>query len=745
MLKLRALERLVNEDSRGGWRAAGSMMRLLFGQLPRGRAPRIRGAALVLACMLQAALPAVTAAQERTDALVVRQLSFSGNDNISSQLLEASIETTKSALFARSGLLRWIGLGAKRYFNQRDFEQDVLRIEVLYKRSGFPAVQVDTLVERTAEDVFIAFNITEGEPIRVRELTVTGLDTLGPEVREGLEVDLPLMEGDIFNRAVMQASADTIAQRLRNRGYPSADVLVGYVVRTAELEARVTLDAIPGVRARIGSVAVQGEARVDPSTVVSLITARPGEWYSEDDLFQSQRNLYGANLFRLASVQLDTTRFVPGDEQVPLLVQVTESPPRRARASVGYGSNDCLRGSSGITFRDFFGGGRILDISGRVSKVGVGRPLDWGMEESLCSPIADDTIGSSLLNYGVTSALRRPAFLSPNNTLVMTGFVERRSEFKVYRRREIGASVGITRETPVRRLPVALTYTLLFGQTVASPFSFCAFFNSCEPVDIAFLSRTQRLASLSATATIPRANNPVDPTRGYVATAEVTVASRYIGSSSEQQFTRLLADYAWYHPVLRDVVLSWRVRGGMAFSPVQLAGSDVPFVPPEQRFYGGGPNDVRGYQRNQLGPVVYYATRAHVASKDLLGEPLDPDSVQIAATGGNTMAVGNLELRIPSPVFSERLRLAAFVDVGAVWQRGATPVDLRVTPGIGIRVSTPLGPARFDVAYNPMGLQQGQFYVVEPDGQLTADPGRSPYRLENRNEFTFHFAVGQPF
>jgi outer membrane protein assembly factor BamA len=96
-------------------------------------------------------------------------------------------------------------------------------------------------------------------------------------------------------------------------------------------------------------------------------------------------------------------------------------------------------------------------------------------------------------------------------------------------------------------------------------------------------------------------------------------------------------------------------------------------------------------------------------------------------------------------VFSQRLRLAAFVDVGGVWQRGATPLDLRITPGVGIRVSTPLGPARFDVAYNPLGLQQGQFFVVEEDGQLTADPGRSPFRLEDRNDFTFHFAVGQPF
>ena len=50
---------------------------------------------------------------------------------------------------------------------------------------------------------------------------------------------------------------------------------------------------------------------------------------------------------------------------------------------------------------------------------------------------------------------------------------------------------------------------------------------------------------------------------------------------------------------------------------------------------------------------------------------INPDSVTVAATGGNTLAVGNVELRVPSPVFSSRLRLAAFVDAGGVWDRGS--------------------------------------------------------------------------
>ena len=69
---------------------------------------------------------------------------------------------------------------------------------------------------------------------------------------------------------------------------------------------------------------------------------------------------------------------------------------------------------------------------------------------------------------------------------------------------------------------------------------------------------------------------------------------------------------------------------------------------------------MRGFQRNELGPVIYVCLR---------DSPNVPDSVRVAATGGNTFVLGNVEIRVPSPVFSSRLRLAAFVDAGNVWQR----------------------------------------------------------------------------
>jgi outer membrane protein assembly factor BamA len=124
---------------------------------------------------------------------------------------------------------------------------------------------------------------------------------------------------------------------------------------------------------------------------------------------------------------------------------------------------------------------------------------------------------------------------------------------------------------------------------------------------------------------------------------------------------------------------------------------------------------------------------------------IDPDEVQVSATGGNTLAIGNIELRVPSPVFGSRLRLAAFVDVGGAWQRGDRDPVIRVTPGAGIRLNTPLGPARLDIAYNPYRLQAGPLFQFDTTGALAPVPGQERYVLDRDGKFTFHFAVGQPF
>ena len=683
-------------------------------------------------------------AQAEEGGLVVRRLAFHGNDSYSIDILSAAISTTRSSAFARVAALRWLGLGEKRRLNELELQRDVERLRLFYRVRGFLEVRVDTAVVRTPEDAYIDFSIREGPPVLIKNLVIKGVDSV-PGGQELLK-NLPLKEGDTFDRTQVYATADTLRDRLHNQGYAEALVrLEGFAVDTAKRQASVSLIIEPGVTAVIGEVHVQGARRVDSAFVRSLLASRPGREYRERDIQQSQLNLYRSELFRFASVGLDTSHFVPGSGVVPVTITVIEGPFHRIRAVLGYGTNDCFRSGAGWTARNALGNGQVFDVSAQVSKIGVGQPFDLGLDKNvLCSALKDDSVGSARANYNITTSFRRPVFLSPSNSLTLSLFAERRSEFAVYLREDVGGSVTLIRETS-ERIPITLTYRLSSGQTRANAVSFCAFFNACTETDIAQLRQRRPLGTLTLGFQRVRVNNPLDPSRGSNVSAEVTHSSRLLGSSRFEEFSRFILDGAHYIPIGYSV-LALHARAGMVFAPrLTLEGDVANFVPPEQRFYAGGPNDVRGYSRNQLGPLVYVvqATAVDTAGK------VNEDSVRIAATGGNSILVANAELRMPSPIFTDRLRLAFFMDAGTVWERGeagpGSRPSFRFTPGFGLRFVTPLGPVRIDAAYNWRELPGGRLYRIEPNGDLVQIQDHYQRTVKTGRGLALQFSVGQPF
>src|SRR5438552_15128566 len=123
----------------------------------------------------------------------------------------------------------------------------------------------------------------------------------------------------------------------------------------------------------------------------------------------------------------------------------------------GYGSLDCFRVQSGWTAYDFLGGARALDLTGRVSKLGVGSPTDAGLRSNVCHFLHDDPT-SDTINYNVGLTLRQPAFLSPRHTASFALFAARRSEFNAYTRQAVGANLAVTFNAR-RTIPVTVGYS----------------------------------------------------------------------------------------------------------------------------------------------------------------------------------------------------------------------------------------------------------------------------------------------
>jgi outer membrane protein insertion porin family len=116
-------------------------------------------------------------------------------------------------------------------------------------------------------------------------------------------------------------------------------------------------------------------------------------------------------------------------------------------------------------------------------------------------------------------------------------------------------------------------------------------------------------------------------------------------------------------------------------------------IPPYRQFFGGGPDNVRGFRESRLGP------------KDQFGNPY----------GGNMRITSQNELIFPMPAkFAQTARVSAFLDMGGVYQTGSivkfygpdgvTPdcysfhcEGLKRSVGVAVQWLAPLGLFRFSL------------------------------------------------
>jgi outer membrane protein assembly complex protein YaeT len=683
----------------------------------------------------------------------VREVSFEGNDAIDDYTLSISIATSQSPWMRRHFWIRWLGLGTPRYFDELEFRRDVLRLQLLYRQHGYYEARIDTTVRRARDHIRVTFRIEEGLPVVVDTITIMREDSAIRPRR--LIARMPLKEGEPLNRFEFEASSDTLLFSARERGYPFAAVFRSYSVDRTAREADVSYLLMPGPLARIGEIVIDSASGVRPSLVRRFLSFREGDVYRQSALFSSQRTLYRTDMFRFVAVGVDRDSTVGGsDSLVRIRVSVADAPRARMRVGAGFGTIDCFRTQATATVANFAGGGRRLDLAGKLSKLGVGEPTSAGLEHSLCKALADSgrvDRFSDTVNYQASATVTQPALFTRNTTGSITGFAERRSEFRVYENIQAGAALSLAFGAGVPA-GVTLTYRIARSRTNADPGTFCTAFDRCEQEAIDILSRSRRQATLGLALTDIHVNSVLDPSAGHVLTADLTAAARTL--YSEVVFAKAVGEASWYRPLTRRSVMALRARAGIIRTGISTIDSiDFRFVPPDERFYLGGPTTIRGFGRNAMGRVVYVASHDTNVVVGADSSVLECRRCRTSPLGASVaVLLGNAELRTPSPLLPDLMRLAFFVDAGRLWQEpGAPPTDWRVTPGVGLRFITPLGPMRFDVGYGPARAECGNVYVVRESGSSRSldrvgdDAFCPPSRGSFLRRLQYHFSVGQAY
>ncbi len=673
---------------------------------------------------------------------VIRDVDFTGGAPFGEDTLQALVETrpTRCSFLGLPICIPFTRVGRRvQELSPETVADDLVRLRSFYRYEGYFGTSVRPRVEEADDGVRVTFEIRRAQPVYLDTLTIAG--TQGVVDPDSLARHLPLRPDGIFDLGEFAASADTVLRTLQARGHAYAELLRNFTVDTTVNRAFVRFEAVPGPRVVVDSILVEGAEHLGRRVVLRQLSFRRGDLLRTQQLIESQRNLYNLGLVQVATVSLapDSLQTSPADSsRATVLIRIAEAPVHQVDAAIGWGTVDCFRAEGRWENRSFGGGARSLVLGGSVSKLGIGV---GGLGGSVCSAFDQDTFANPL-DYRFAVDLTQPYFLGPRNAIAMNLFAERQSQPLVFQREAIGGGIRITRRLYSRTF---LTSALEAerGKTVATDVLFCGALQVCDSTTIGQLTGWRYRNTLGASLTRDATDFPTNPTRGYVTRSALAWAPSWL--LSDVTFVRWTGDLAVYRPIRPQWVAAGAVRFGTFFQTAS-AGSLTDFLPPEERLYAGGSTTVRGYDRNALGPGIYVIDEFEV-------DPATGDTTfgdeRFLPSGGTSLLVLNTEVRMPSPVLGRSVGMVVFVDAGSVTTRQLTDQslnELKVTPGVGFRFQTPVGPVRLDLAWNPNPPTAGPLFFANPEtGTVTRRQASFRRDRSFLQQFRIHLSIGQAF
>ncbi len=592
----------------------------------------------VLACALLA-LAFSTACKEE-GSVKVHRLTFKGVKEVDEGRLKTALATRQSSI------IPW---GRKYYFDRSRFDADLKRIQAFYADRGYPDARVvgfDVKLNDKQDQVDITVTIEEGAPVKVAAIDLVGFDVIPTDHLAEMMKKVPLKVGAPRDRQLVVTTHEMAVNELKDHGFPYAKVATAEEDGPDGKNAKMTFTAEPGKSANFGSVEISGNQTVSPRIIERELSFKPGDLYRRSIVQESQRRLYGMELFQFVNIEPLNPELQP--EEIPTRVTVAEGKHHRVNFGVGYGTEEKARVDAEYHHLNFLGGARTAGAHAR-----------W-----------------STLDRGVRLDFNQPYFFAPHYSFGVDA-QDWRTFTPAYNSTVVGAKAIVTH----RRNQHTSWSVSLASEHDSS---------SIDP-DVLLRSDIARRADRAGTQSgHVRAERHADPDR-------IRSAAQHRGQPAQRP-SRLPAGVphrgsgtgdAGYVPLLRDL-------GG------------CPLLPAARRTHRARqPAAIRepsSGRRPGECAVCEEVFPRRCDEPPRLG-PLRGQPAQLAGLpiGGNSMLEFSEELRA---AVHGNFGIVLFLDGGNVWSEsfGVNLADLRYDVGPGLRYQTAIGPIRFDLGYqlNPI-------------------------------------------
>jgi outer membrane protein assembly complex protein YaeT len=526
-----------------------------------------------------------------------------------------------------------------------------------YASLGFVAASIEdprtAFDERTGE-YRVVIPVVDGPHFLVGTIVLEGVTPHDePEVRKKLS----LREGESFRVQAFTEGRAAIAAFYRERGFSDVRVESSIEERTEEAELEVKYRVSPGARVLVAGVNVQGNETTRESVIRREVELTPGTPLSTSALRETERGLYELGVFQSAEVVVE--------EPIETLPGGVEQQSRAVRIDV-------------VETQDL-----ELDYGARASTD--------GFFEALTELRAPNLFGRAhhagfRALVGSERKIFRFTYHSPylsRYRLDTDFFVERSIEHESVEPSELTHRIWTFTAQQTR--PVMNTINAQWSYTfrrLVSEFG----------QDFPF---SEQRSIVTGSLIGDHRDNLLRPRRGSLWLLTTQLSPEALGSDTA--YTKIFGQLYTYVPLHGTVVWASGYRVGTVATKEPGAGQPEVRLDLDDGFRAGGPNSVRGFEQDYLGPA------------DTIEVP--GEGTLIFPYGGRGLVVFNQEIRFP---IWWRIRGVGFYDAGNSFE---TPSDIRLSElrqsiGAGLRLELPFGLIRLDWAS-----------VVNPR------PGEKPWRL----------------
>ena len=599
----------------------------------------------------------------------VGKIRFTGNPHLSSLYLRRSMKNLKPIGIPYSIIFEDL---FPQTYDSSKLEEDTERVRQAYRDKGYANAAVEqphtairdegglnwfTFRPRTGKRIDITLPIEEGDRYRLGTITFTGNKAVSNV--KALRATFPLKDGDWFNATDIGKGLDNLKKAYGQLGYINFGAIPRLAYDDQKHTVSINVDIDEGKVFYVSRIEFQGNTITRDRVIRRELLLDEGSVYNSQLWEYSILRLNQLEYFDPLKVDQDSEAHQDADNgTVELLLKVKE----KGKNSIGMnGGVSGLQGAFiGLNYQtnNFLGLGETLSVQANLGS--IQRQFLFGFTQPY--------IRNRPINVGFQIFNQKQDYNAAKNYQTSTGAslnlsTAEKSLTQNYNQSSNGFNFSVS--YPLRRHAfqrVGFTYSLTRSTIQAFSAASQSFFDT-----IAFRSGVQGSnplagivnSQISLSYMYNTISNPLRPRTGK----QFTAVFQASGLWGDVRYIAPLMSYERVMPIhiLRLTpegrnVLAYRVQ----LSYVRGFGGDV--APPNNRFYTGGEQDLRGFDVRGATPYGYVPTRVNFQLTNPDGScvprdannPEDNQCIQVplpvygvASIGGDASLTSNLEYRIP--------------------------------------------------------------------------------------------------